>query len=126
MLKSRRGSYKLVRSLDNPAITQFVSTSIVPGKRLYLCYPITGKTHQIRVALKSVGAPILGDMRYGSSPSDRMYLHCYGLEFQYQDQKIQVECLPTTGTEFLSVDFMNSLKHLGSPFDIIWPVIKIK
>jgi tRNA pseudouridine32 synthase/23S rRNA pseudouridine746 synthase len=124
MLKSRRGSYKLTRGFDNPAITQFVSTSIMPGKRLYLCHPITGKTHQIRVALKSIGASILGDTRYGGSPADRLYLHCYGLEFEYNSEKIQVRCLPTHGSDFLRVEFKNSMDYFGNPFQIIWPAVR--
>ena len=41
----------------------------------------TGRTHQIRVHLQSIGMPILGDPLYGTT-STRMYLHAYQLKYQ--------------------------------------------
>lgn len=32
---------------------------------LVKCFPITGRTHQIRVHLQSIGHPIIGDVNYG-------------------------------------------------------------
>jgi tRNA pseudouridine32 synthase/23S rRNA pseudouridine746 synthase len=85
MVKSRRGTWKLLRSKSNPAVTRFISTSFQPGKRVFLLFPQTGKTHQLRVALKSISAPILGDTLYGSIDEnrqyDRMYLHAWKLQF---------------------------------------------
>lgn len=81
MTKSRGGSYKLVRSFENPAITRFKATK--QGERWYFhLWPETGKTHQLRVACKSLGAPILGDIRYGGAQADRCYLHAYSLAFE--------------------------------------------
>ncbi len=45
--------------------------------------PVTGRTHQLRVHLKYLGTPILGDRVYGSAKSDsktRLYLHAKSLE----------------------------------------------
>lgn len=39
------------------------------------CTPFTGRTHQIRVHLSSLGYPILGDTLYGASAASRIYLH---------------------------------------------------
>ncbi|MCX7127618.1 pseudouridine synthase, partial [Aeromonas sp.] len=58
MQKGRGGSWLLARTLENPAISWFDSVSVREGLRLYRIKPQTGKTHQIRVALKSIGAPI--------------------------------------------------------------------
>lgn len=44
--------------------------------------PTTGRTHQLRVHLKYLGTPILGDPVYGDekSAADRLYLHAKELE----------------------------------------------
>jgi len=52
----------------------------------------TGKTHQIRVQMAHIGAPIIGDVRYGNTGKDtgllknhsrRLYLHAYRLSFTH-------------------------------------------
>ena len=40
----------------------------------------TGRTHQIRRHLASIGHPILGDIRYGGAPAERLMLHAWKLE----------------------------------------------
>lgn len=103
MQSARRGSWKLLRSQQNPAQTEFVSRSIGDGKRLFLCHPLSGKTHQIRVALKSEGAPILGDHRYASQSSeitDRGYLHAWQLGFEYRGQPFGFRTDPSLGYWF--------------------------
>lgn len=86
MVKSRRGTFKLERTTNNPAITHFQSFSLEPGLRLYKLMPKTGKTHQLRVAMNSLGTAILGDPNYSftktdSAIADRGYLHAYRLSF---------------------------------------------
>jgi 23S rRNA pseudouridine1911/1915/1917 synthase len=44
--------------------------------------PTTGRTHQIRVHLKSIGHPVVGDSLYGGEQSDRLFLHATGLFFK--------------------------------------------
>ena len=109
MVASRRGSWRLTHSLNQPAITQFISMSLRPKERLFLIKPHTGKTHQIRVALKSIGAPIAGDQRYQTSLlaelEDRGYLHAFGLRFQLDNQDYTFLCPPSTGARFLSAEF---------------------
>lgn len=51
--------------------------------------PLTGRTHQIRVHMKQVGAPVLGDAVYGSKAVNerfgvtRQLLHAYRINFQH-------------------------------------------
>jgi RluA family pseudouridine synthase len=45
---------------------------------------LTGRTHQIRVHMKSIEQPVVGDRRYGSTiPAPRMLLHAWKLEHAY-------------------------------------------
>lgn len=94
MQKSRNGAWKLCHSTQNPAITQFESHSIAPNLRHFILQPKTGKTHQLRVAMKSLGSPILGDELYGGQPADRVYLHAYRLDFEYSGESISVAVMP--------------------------------
>ena len=43
---------------------------------------ITGKTHQIRAHLASIGHPIIGDYKYGDKQINEMYRQEYGLKSQ--------------------------------------------
>lgn len=93
--KARNGSYKLLRSEQNPSITRFKSLyDEVEQMRCFVLFPKTGKTHQLRVVMKSLGSPILGDKRYGGHESDRMYLHAYRIEFMFQEEKKVFESYP--------------------------------
>ncbi|MFQ5354992.1 MAG: pseudouridine synthase [Mariprofundaceae bacterium] len=49
------------------------------GRALLKIRPKTGRSHQLRVHLSSIGHPILGDTRYGGETHSRMMLHAYGL-----------------------------------------------
>ncbi|QLB16641.1 RNA pseudouridine synthase [Mannheimia varigena] len=97
MEKSRNGAWKLCHSKENPAVTQFNSNLLEPSLRHFILQPKTGKTHQLRVAMKSLGSPILGDKFYSGTEADRVYLHAYQLEFEYEKEHICVQAEPTSG-----------------------------
>lgn len=52
--------------------------------------PKTGRTHQIRIHLKHLGAPIVGDDFYGGVKADRLYLHAVKLELTLPDSSRKV------------------------------------
>ena len=49
--------------------------------------PVTGRTHQLRVHMKYIGHPILGDPLYGEEKADRLYLHAGKLEITLPSEK---------------------------------------
>ncbi|MCB1174974.1 MAG: hypothetical protein KDK39_15485, partial [Leptospiraceae bacterium] len=119
MQKGRRGAWILNRSQNNPAVTLFKSAAIpgrMSGLRLYVIRPKTGKTHQIRVAMKSLSAPILGDPLYGNFALarewDRTYLHAAAVQFELDGRNYQIHCHPEIGREFLSAEFQQIYKTL--------------
>jgi len=113
MISGRRGSWLFAKTNDNPAITQFHSTALREGERGFLIKPHTGKTHQIRVALKSLGSPIAGDLRYARSEDakkeDRGYLHAYALKFTFDDKEYSFSAVPKEGERFVSDAFSGIL-----------------
>ena len=64
------------------SITEFRTIASSGGITLVEARPLTGRTHQIRVHLASLGLPILGDATYGGQPAERMMLHCSAMTFQ--------------------------------------------
>ena len=68
-----------------PAITRFEVVSCSEGKTRVHFYPITGRTHQLRIHAahpEGLNTPILGDTLYGT-PADRLYLHAETLDFTH-------------------------------------------
>ena len=116
MERGRRGSWLLTRGMHNPAITWFDSIGLGDGLRLFKVQPKTGKTHQIRVALKSLGSPIIGDELYGAPPSDRVYLHSAQLKFPFLQQIYSFSALPLQGQLYADdrvIESMNTLLDLS-------------
>lgn len=122
MTKARRGDYKLLTTMENPAITQFVSCALRPHERFFLIKPHTGKTHQIRVALKSLGSPIAGDERYAAAEEarkeDRGYLHAYALRFRLEDEEFRFVVPPEEGERFVSDECKAHLDTWSEPWKL--------
>lgn len=61
---------------------------------LLLAKPKTGRTHQIRVHLKHVGAPVVGDKLYSKKEQhDRQLLHAYRLSFEHPVTKAPIRLI---------------------------------
>jgi len=121
MERTRGGSWRLCRAQTDPAVTRFFSISAAAGLRLFVLRPETGKTHQLRVAMKSLGAPVLGDSRYGGEPADRGYLHAYALRFDYRGQHICLQSQPRHGRLFAEAEVREALSRVAEPWRLPWP-----
>ncbi len=73
----------------DPAATVYRTLSVGAGGALVEARPETGRTHQIRVHLAHLGAPLLGDARYGGPRRvgeleiPRVMLHALRLELAH-------------------------------------------
>ncbi len=134
MQKARRGAWKLVSGKDNYAHSQFFSRGLGQGYRLFLWRPRTGRTHQLRVAMKSLGSPILGDVMYGcheeSHKPEQIHLHAYQLAFQLsgKDYRYQLDPLRQQGVfgwqiadSELLAQYRGALEEFSHPDALSWP-----
>jgi len=66
-------------SASKRVITAYTSISVSGGRTLLSINPITGRSHQIRAHLASIGHPLTGDKKYGGKPvrlAPGQLLHC--------------------------------------------------
>lgn len=73
-----------------PAETRFEVRELLDRASLLEAAPQTGRTHQIRVHLRSIGHPVLGDRVYGGTGDDarrlgltRPFLHSWKIAFTH-------------------------------------------
>jgi len=72
---------------------------------LVALYPQTGRTHQLRVHMKHLGHPILGDDKYGRKDNfPRLALHAQSIAFAHPITKALMEFSCPTPQEFLNPD----------------------
>jgi tRNA pseudouridine32 synthase/23S rRNA pseudouridine746 synthase len=88
-----REAYMRPCAEDHPdaeaATTRYRTLAEAPGAALVELSPETGRMHQLRVHLASIGRPIAGDARYGGAlvvagePVPRLMLHAIALSFPH-------------------------------------------
>ena len=93
-------------STGRNAITRYKILQSIGAYSLLEIRPQTGRTHQIRVHLASVGYPVVGDQKYGriTTTLKRHFLHATALEFIHPVTKELMEFrseLPHDLTAFL-------------------------
>jgi tRNA pseudouridine32 synthase / 23S rRNA pseudouridine746 synthase len=74
------------RERGRPALTRWRALAREPGATRLLLEPVTGRSHQLRVHLREIGHPILGDRFYAPDAAreaaDRLQLHALRLAFR--------------------------------------------
>lgn len=95
-----------------------VPVAAAPGKvgTLVECTLYTGRTHQIRVHLKHLGHPILGDKVYGEpKPFARQMLHAWRLSVRHPRSGQLVECTAPLPEDFRTAGLAALLPGAAGP-----------
>lgn len=80
-------SHRLIHPQGVHAVTHYTVLERFTGVACLSCRLETGRTHQIRVHMRSIGHPIIGDPMYGdldrnqNFPMARQALHAYAIQF---------------------------------------------
>src|SRR5947207_15749217 len=86
--RDRRARTRMSIDTDSPraAVTHFAIEEALPTSTLLRVRLETGRTHQIRAHLKSIGHPVAGDPVYGTAGLyglERQFLHAARLAFDH-------------------------------------------
>lgn len=109
--RSLRDRKKMAVVVDGrPALTEWTLLEPLRGASLVDVRIHTGRTHQIRVHMQSVGHPVAGDPLYGlrhGVATPRMLLHAHTLAFTHPRtaERMQLEAPPPS-------DFLTALRKL--------------
>lgn len=108
---SKRKEMAIVEN-GKEATTEFKLLAWSGKYSLVLAYPVTGRTHQIRVHLKHLSAPVVGDSIYGHETEgvERQLLHARKISFIHPITKQPLEIvapLPSDLKNFLALIFPN-------------------
>lgn len=116
-----REAYMRPCAADHPeaqaARTRYRTISAAPDAALVELEPETGRMHQLRVHLASIGRPIVGDVRYGGAlsvrgrPAPRLMLHAVALSFPH----------PAGGIRRIEAPEPHDMLALAEALGLRWP-----
>lgn len=81
-LKEKKGKMEVVRSGGDKAITEWRVCEKGENHFLGEALLLTGRRHQIRISLATIGHPLLNDDLYGGGKGGNFFLHSYHLEWE--------------------------------------------
>lgn len=89
--KDNSGILRYVSGNGKEAVTEYEVEKICGGISLVRLYPLTGRTHQLRVHMSYIGTPIYGDSMYGAPQiGERTRLHCHTVTFNHPMTKEKI------------------------------------
>jgi 23S rRNA pseudouridine1911/1915/1917 synthase len=96
LIKNRKKNRVEVVDKNQPgkwATTTYEWVASSSPYHMYKLTPFTGRSHQIRVAMSSIGCPLLGDLKYGGKQIDQpqmIALHAFQLSFVHPVTKEKI------------------------------------
>lgn len=108
-----------------PAVTHYRVLGVGNGQSLVQLKLETGRKHQIRVHMASLGHPLVGDVRYGKGASrfNRLALHASELAFRHPGSGQRVRYFCPAPTEFYEAVGMKPAKAVTPTPQETRPVI---
>jgi len=99
--KDERGISRCVSCDGKEAVTLYEVIRKTEKLSLVKLFPITGRTHQLRVHMSYIGHPIYGDSMYGALQSgERTRLHCNRITFLHPVTGEEVSLTAATPEDF--------------------------
>ncbi len=96
--KNKTTAYKREHPEGSRSELNYKVVGYQSGLYLLEVHPITGRPHQIRVQLASIGCPLVGDVKYGSKAPNSdasICLHSHDLEFVHPVKKEPIRITAT-------------------------------
>ncbi|MHC4263065.1 MAG: RluA family pseudouridine synthase [Planctomycetota bacterium] len=113
LVKDRQRNRVTVHASEVPeakcAETRWRVLAKMSDRTLIELEPVTGRPHQLRVACATLGAPLLGDVKYGAPsplPDKSVALHARTLELDHptRDERLRFELDPPKGAPWRGFD----------------------
>lgn len=104
-------------SKGKPSLTLVSTIEKYAKHSLIACMPFTGRTHQIRVHLKSVGFPIVGDLKYDGPP---IFLSKIKRQFKISKNEIEKPLIARFALHAAKISF-NSSEGNNLKFEAKYP-----
>ncbi len=91
--KVQVSNHALKKGGSQLSTTEYSLAMFLEGKAVFNLNPVTGRPHQLRAHLASIGCPIIGDKKYGSPrllEDQSIALHCRSMSFIHPVTKVPV------------------------------------